>query len=262
MNHLLCYQKSSLKITWSGFSSFIYWLITELLLVRSLFRSSCHVGVLQGGPAGLPRGAEGRALSQSPDVAAGRRSWQNHEAGAAEDDGKEVKTRRWLSVLRIKALLWTWVDTEYIHRHMKAFELNTSQEGEDMVYKKDLPQQLLLWTGSIATRSAASLSACDTLYLSVHSLALLCVARKGSVIGVCEACACPCMVTRHVCGRTVSKGSIPPSHTHKVTHTHTHTQVSGLRLFSPSTLSKLNNADGVLRARWRHVSSGSCSGPP
>lgn len=105
------------------------------------------------------------------------------------------------------------MNSERINRQREAFEHETSQEGEDMHTEKALatalppmpppfpppPQQLLLSTGSIATRSAASLSAGDTLHLSVHSLAPARAACKGSVIDVCEACACPCMVHGHVC---------------------------------------------------------------
>lgn len=58
-----------------------------------LLHSPHHLGVLQGRPAGSPGGDEGRASGQSPDAAAGGRPRQNHEAGAAEDDGEKVKNR-------------------------------------------------------------------------------------------------------------------------------------------------------------------------
>lgn len=67
-----------------------------------VLHSPRHLGVLQGRPAGSPGGDEGRASGQSPDAAAGGRPRQNHEAGAAEDDGEKVENR--------SRRLGTWVE--------------------------------------------------------------------------------------------------------------------------------------------------------
>lgn len=74
-------------------------------VIRSFCIPPRHPGVLQGRPAGSPGGDEGRASGQSPDAAAGGRPRQNHEAGAAEDDGEKVENR--------SRRLWTRVENPF-----------------------------------------------------------------------------------------------------------------------------------------------------
>lgn len=82
--------------------SWFYVLVSSHSLV---LHSPRHLGVLQGRPAGPPGGDEGRASGQSPDAAAGGRPRQNHEAGAAEDDGEKVENR--------SRRLCTWVENPF-----------------------------------------------------------------------------------------------------------------------------------------------------
>lgn len=85
--------------------------------------------------------------------------------------------------------------------------------GKSLSSQKVLLHQLLLPTGLIP-RSAFRAS--DTLYLCIYCPTGARVACKGNVIGVCEACACPCLVSGHVCGPAVNKASVSAVHTYPI----------------------------------------------
>jgi len=197
---------------------------------RFIWSSRLHVGVLQGRPARPPRGSEGSASGQSADAAAGRRSGPVDEEGAGQALRNDVR-RLLLFIILNEHKMYSQTG-KILHRENE----DTSSHTHTHTHKSPPPN-------SCSSEQVQS-PHCDTLYLSVHSLAGACVACKGSVISVCEACACPCTVTRHVCGLTVNKCPHPShTHTHTNTHTHTHTHThahssrrSSAILSSPASL--------------------------
>lgn len=86
-----------------------------------------------------------------------------------------------------------------------------------------------------------SLPASDTLYLCIYCPTGARVACKGNVIGVCEACACPCLVGRHVCGPAVNKASVSAVHTYPIRRSLAHSLPA---LFLISTMQTVSSEPG------------------